>query len=211
TIVGVVRDANLRGIPENPTADPDLYFPFASGAQAFDVVLRTPGRPEDLAGAARAALGATDPRIAVYDVRPLERLVAEQLAPARFLSWLTGAFAVVAFLLALIGIYAVLAHAVRRRSHEIGIRAALGASRRRLFGLVVGQALALVGAGLGLGLVLSTAATRLLETRLFGVSAADPASYAVVAGLVLVAGLAASAVPAFRSLRVDPMVALRAE
>ncbi|MGE3191443.1 MAG: ADOP family duplicated permease, partial [Vicinamibacterales bacterium] len=70
TIVGVVRDANLRGIPENPTADPDLYFPFASGAQAFDVVLRTPGRPEDLAGAARAALGAADPRIAVYDVRP---------------------------------------------------------------------------------------------------------------------------------------------
>ncbi|MGE3274787.1 MAG: ABC transporter permease [Vicinamibacterales bacterium] len=211
TIVGVVADANLRGIPENPTADPDLYFPFTGGAQAFDVALRAAGRPEELAGAARAALTREDPRVAIYDVRPLEALVSEQLAPARFLSWLTGAFAVVAFVLALIGIYAVLAHAVRRRTHEIGIRAALGAGRANLLGMVVGQALGLVGAGLGLGLVIAASGARVLESRLFGISTVDPVSYLVVAALVLLAAVGASIAPAVRSLRVDPMVALRAE
>ena len=209
TIVGVVADANLRGIPRNPTADPDVYLPFSERAQSFAALLRTDGAPGALGPAAREALRRVDPQIAITTAETIEARVAEELAPVRFLSWLSGTFALLAFTLALIGIYAVLAHTVRRRAREIGIRTALGASRGAVVGLVVGQGMGLVAAGLAVGLILAVALSRMLETWLFGIGAVDPLSYALVAAACLGSAALASLVPAVRAARVDPMIALR--
>ncbi|MFP5378775.1 MAG: FtsX-like permease family protein, partial [Vicinamibacteria bacterium] len=178
-------------------------------AQGFAAVVRTDGRPEALTSAAREAVRRVDPQIAVTTAESIETRVAEALAPARFLSWLSGSFAVMAFLLAIIDIYAVLAHAVRRQQREIGIRAALGATRQGLVARVVGQGVMLVGAGLGAGLALAWGLSGILETWLYGVGQADPVSYASVALASLVAAVLASLVPAIRAVRVDPMVILR--
>ncbi|MGH9176803.1 MAG: FtsX-like permease family protein, partial [Vicinamibacterales bacterium] len=169
TIVGVVEEANLRGIPRNPTADPDLYFPFNQRARSFAVLLRTDGEPTTIAGAARAVMQQAEPGLAVFDVQSLETLVATQLAPARFLSWLTGAFAAIALTLAIIGIYGMLSYWVRRRTAEIGIRAALGANRSSLLSLVVGQALAMAAIGVGVGGALAAGLTRFIEAQLYAV------------------------------------------
>ena len=149
------KDANLRGIPRNPTADPDLFFPFNAASAVFAVLLRTEGEPAAVVGAARAAVQRAEPGVAIFNVQSLETLVATQLAPARFLSWLTGAFAAIALTLAVIGIYGMLSYWVRRRTAEIGIRAALGADRTRLLSLVVGQALVMAVIGVGLGAALA--------------------------------------------------------
>ncbi len=179
TIVGVVEDANLRGIPRNPTADPDLFFPFNARARGFAVLLRTDGDPAAVIGAARAALQRAEPGVAIFNVQSLETLVATQLAPARFLSWLTGAFAAIALTLAVIGIYGMLSYWVRRRTAEIGIRAALGADRTRLLSLVVGQALVMAVIGVGLGAALAAVLTRFIETQLYSVQPMDWVSFAV--------------------------------
>lgn len=209
TIVGVVDEANLRGIPRNPTADPDLYFPFNERARFFAALLRTEGDPASVAGAARATLQKAEPGVAVFNVQSLESLVATQLAPARFLSWLTGAFAVIALTLAIIGIYGMLSYWVRRRTAEIGIRAALGANRTRLLGLVVGQALAMAAIGVGLGAALAAGLTRFIETQLYAVQAMDWVSFGGTAAIMLTAALIASLAPALRALRLNPIAALR--
>jgi predicted permease len=209
TIVGVVDEANLRGIPRNPTADPDLYFPFNERARGFAVLLRADGDPVALAGPARAVVQQASPGVAVFNVQTLESLVARQLAPARFLSWLTGAFAIVALTLAVIGIYGMLSYWVRRRTSEIGIRAALGADRSRLLSLVVGQALTMAMVGVVLGALLAAGLTRLIETQLYAVQPMDWVSFAATAAVMLVAATAASVAPALRALRLNPIVALR--
>jgi predicted permease len=209
TIVGVVGEANLRGIPRNPTADPDLYLPFNQRARSFAVLLRTEGDPAAAAAAARAVVYRAEPGVAVFDVRPLDALVATQLAPARFLSWLTGAFAAIALTLAIIGIYGMLSYWVRRRTAEIGIRAALGANRGRLLGLVVGQALAMAAIGVGIGAVLAAGLTRFIEAQLYAVQPMDWLSFAGTAAVMLVAAGVASLAPALKALRLDPVVALR--
>jgi putative ABC transport system permease protein len=209
TIVGVVDEANLRGIPRNPTADPDLYFPFNQRARGFAVLLRTDGEPSALAGAARAAVQQAAPGVAVFNARALDSLVAAQLAPARFLSWLTGAFATVALTLAVIGIYGMLSYWVRRRTSEIGIRAALGANQSRLLSLVVGQALAMAAVGVLVGAILAAGLTRLIETQLYAVRPMDWVSFVVTAAVMLLAAMAASLAPALRALRLNPIVALR--
>ncbi|MCA1585594.1 MAG: FtsX-like permease family protein, partial [Acidobacteria bacterium] len=211
TIVGVVEDASLRGIPRNPTADPDLYYPFNERARSFAALLRTDGDPADLTAAARATLRRLDPQTVVVQAQTIDSRVSTQLAPVRFLSWLTGGFAIVALTLALIGIYALLAHAVRNRAREIGIRSALGAPRHALVKMVVGQGVALVAVGLAIGLVLAGVLSRGLQGWLFGVPAIDAASYSSVAAIVLIAAVAASVLPALRAVRIDPMVALRNE
>jgi predicted permease len=209
TIVGVVQEANFRGIPRNPTADPDLYFPFNDRARFFSALLRTDADPGALAGPARDVLRQAEGGVAVFGVRTLDSLVATQLAPARFLSWLTGAFAVIALTLAVIGIYGMLSYWVRRRTAEIGIRAALGANRQRLLALVVGQALIMAAIGVSLGAVLAAGLTRFVEAQLFAVQAMDWISFVGTAGLMLAAATIASLAPALRALRLDPIAALR--
>jgi len=210
TIVGVVEDANLRGIPRNPTADPDLFFPFNTRARNFAALLKTEGDPSAVASAARAAVQRTEPTVAVFNVQSLESLVATQLAPARFLSWLTGAFAAIAITLAIIGIYGMLSYWVRRRTAEIGIRAALGANRSRLLSLVVGQALMMALVGVGLGAALAAVLSRLIASQLYSVQPMDWVSFAATAGVMLIAAVVASLAPALRALRLNPIIALRA-
>jgi ABC-type antimicrobial peptide transport system permease subunit len=128
----------------------------------------------------------------------------------RFLSWLTGAFAAIALTLAVIGIYGMLSYWVRRRTAEIGIRAALGADRTRLLSLVVGQALVMAVVGVGLGAVLAAVLTRFIETQLYSVQPMDWVSFAATGAIMLTAATIASLAPALRTLRLNPIVALRA-
>jgi ABC-type antimicrobial peptide transport system permease subunit len=209
TIVGVVRETNLRGIPRNPTADPDMYLPFAETTRVFAVVMRADGEPSSVAGTAREALRRINPGVAVFNVRPLAELVDSQLSAAKFLSWVTGSFAVVAFALAIIGIFGTLSYWVRRRTAEIGIRAALGADRSRLLGLVVGQAMTLTAVGVVAGAVLAAVLSRFIQTQLYAVQPIDWISFAGTAAVMLVAALIASVAPAIRALRVNPIIALR--
>jgi putative ABC transport system permease protein len=209
TIVGVVAEANLRGIPRNPTADPDLYFPFNDRTRSFAVLLRTHVDPASVATAARDALKQAEPAVAIFGVRTIDTLVATQLAPARFLSWLTGSFATVALALAVIGLYGMLSYWVRRRTAEIGIRAALGADRTRLLSLVVGQAITMAVIGVTVGAVLAAFLTRYIETTLYAVQAMDWVSFLGTAAVMLLASIVASLAPALKALRLDPVVALR--
>ena len=209
TIVGVVNEANLRGIPRNPTNDPDLYFPFNDRTRSFAVLLRTHIEPASVAPAAREALKQAEPAVAVFQVRTIDTLVATQLAPARFLSWLTGSFATVALALALIGLYGMLSYWVRRRTAEIGIRVALGADRLRLLLLVVGQAVTMVVIGVTVGALLAAFLTRYIEASLFAVQAIDWVSFIGTAAIMLAASIVASLAPALRALRLDPVNALR--
>jgi predicted permease len=209
TIIGVVEETNLRGIPRNPTADPDLYFPFSQNARGFAVLLRTDGDPTAIAGAARSVIQQSAAGVAVFNVQSLESLVATRLAPARFLSWLTGAFAAIALTLAVIGIYGMLSYWVRRRTAELGIRTALGANRGTLLTLVVRQAITMAAIGVVLGATLAAGLTRFIESQLYAVQPMDWVSFGVTAAIMMAAAVLASLAPALKALRLDPLVALR--
>ena len=211
TIVGAVKDANLRGIPRNPTRDPDIFMPFNARARVFGVLLRTSGDPSSLARPASDVIRRRDAGAAMFNVRPLTELVAQQLAASRFLTWLTGVFAGTALTLAVIGIYGLLAYWVGQRTREIGVRAALGAGRGRLIGLVVGQGALLAAVGVVAGALAAAMLGRVVETQLYSIQPLDVASFSITAGVMIVTALMASLLPALRALRVDPISALRGE
>jgi putative ABC transport system permease protein len=141
----------------------------------------------------------------------MDQVIAESVAQRRFAMLLLAAFAGLALLLALVGIYGVMAYSVTERTHEIGIRSALGATRRQILELVLGQAMVFTAAGIGLGLLGAAALTRLLATLLFEVKPIDAVTFASVAVLLAFVALLACLIPARRAARVDPMVALRYE
>ena len=210
TIVGVLRDANLRGIPNNPTRDPDVFFPYTGRPAAFAVMLRA----DNVSGVANLAaeiLRRHDPGVAVFNVIELRNLVDLELAASRFLTWLTGVFAATALTLAIIRIYGLLAYGVGQRTREIGVRAALGAGRGQLMGLVVGQGVMLALVGVAAGGLAAAALGRFVENQLYSVQPLDIASFALTAGVMISTALVASLAPAMRALRVDPMTALRGE
>lgn len=211
TIVGVLKDANLRGIPQNPTRDPDIFLPFNTSARAFAVLLRSDADPASLARPAADVMGRREPGLATFAVQPLSDLVGRQLAASRFLTWLTGVFAATALMLAIIGLYGLLAYWVGQRTREIGVRAALGAGRGQLIALVVGQGVTLAVIGVIAGGLAAAGLGRFVETQLYAVSALDVVSFAVTAGVMIGTAFVASLVPAFRALRVDPITALRGE
>lgn len=211
TIVGVVRDANLRGIPQNPTRDPDIFLPFNAQARAFAVLLRTDGDPSALSRPASDLMSRREPGLATFAVQDLNALVDQQLAASRFLTWLTGVFAATALTLAMIGIYGLLAYWVGQRTREIGVRAALGAGRGQLLGLVVGQGVTLAAIGVAAGGLAAAGLGRFVETQLYAVRPLDVVSFAVTAGVMIGTAFFASLLPAFRALRVDPISALRGE
>ena len=211
TIVGVVKDANLRGIPQNPTRDPDIFLPFNAASRQFAVVLRTSGDPSMLARPAQDVIARREPGTAVFQVQTVDSFVEQQLSASRFLTWLTGVFAGTALTLAIIAIYGLLAYSVGQRTREIGVRAALGAGRGQLLGLVVGQGVTLAVIGVAAGGVAAAGLGRFVETQLYSVRPLDVMSYAVTAGVMIATAFIASLVPAFRALRVDPISALRGE
>ena len=210
-IVGVVGDAKQTDLAAAVT--PEFYQPFAQEPnRRVWLTLRT--ETENLAGlgaAIRRIVHEQDADVFVGNLRPMEFLLARNLAQPRFNMMLLGIFAAVAMILAAIGIYGVIAYSVAQRTREIGIRMALGAQRADMLSMVLRQSLSVVVIGLGLGLVAAFAATRLLASLLYGVGANDLFTYAAVVFLLGAAAFLASYIPARRAMKVDPMVALRYE
>jgi putative ABC transport system permease protein len=175
------------------------------------LVVRTRARPEALTAAAQRAVWQVEKNAVVSRVMTMNQLLSDATARQRFMLWLLGVFALVALLLTGVGVYGVLAYMVAQNTREIGIRMALGAETRAVLKLVVGHGMALTAAGVALGLVGAVAVTRVLKSWLFGVSATDPLTFAVIASLLMSVAMAACFVPARRATKVDPMIALRHE
>ncbi|HEX3560945.1 MAG TPA: ABC transporter permease [Pyrinomonadaceae bacterium] len=207
-IVGHVKDEGLEG-----ESRAQYYVPYAQNANAPNLFLavRAEGDPASLAPAVRGAIAGVDADLPVYRVTTMEQMVADSLAQRRFSMTLFGVFAALALALAVVGLYGVMSYAVAQRTHEFGLRMALGAQRRDILRMVVGQGLVLVGVGLAAGLVGALALTRVMSSLLYGVSATDPLTYAGIALLLAAVALLASYIPARRATKVDPMVALRYE
>jgi predicted permease len=188
---------------------PEKLMPLAADAVA--VVLRTEGDPTAVMGAVRSAVEEIDPREVVYNVQSMDEVVSNSFAARRLSMILLGVFAALALVLACVGIYGVISYLVGQRTHEIGVRMALGAQRGDVLRLVIGHGarMALIGVAIGIGAALGL--TRLMANQLFGVSAHDPLTFAGVAMLLIIVAVAACYIPARRALRVDPIIALRCE
>jgi putative ABC transport system permease protein len=208
TIVGVVGDVKRDGLEAE--APPEIYVPNPSDRihQSISLAVRTAGNPLDLVAAVRRQIYELEP---TSDVRMDAQQLAETLAPRRFQVWLSGVFAAVALVLATVGVYGVIAHSVSRRTHEIGIRMALGARPRDVLLLVVRQGMALALVGVFIGLAGALAVTRVLKGLLFELSVTDPPTYTLVAALMLGVAFLACYLPARGATKVDPMIALRQE
>jgi predicted lysophospholipase L1 biosynthesis ABC-type transport system permease subunit len=199
--------------------NPQLYFPYRSdkvpgllGQPPEQVyIVRAKSDPAPVIGALRAATHAIDMQVAIRDVTLTDTALARSIDGPRFNMALLTAFAGLALVLAAVGLAAVTSYAVAERTHEIGIRMALGAREGNVLGLVVKQAMATAVAGTALGVLGALAATRLLSTLIYGVAPRDPLTFVAVSALLLGVTLTASLVPARRATRVDPMEALRAE
>ncbi|MGH9839007.1 MAG: ABC transporter permease [Blastocatellia bacterium] len=217
-IVGVVADSKSNGLEEAPY--PGIYIPYQQRqatlveslvGRRVTLLARTASDPARSVAALRQALREIEPNQAVADVQPLTQVLAESIAPQRFRSALLSLFALVAVLLAGLGIYGVMNYTVAERTREIGIRVALGAETRDVLRLVLRQGLTLALLGVGFGVAAALALTRLMKTLLFGVSATDPLTFAGVALLLTAVALLACWIPARRATKVDPMIALRCE
>jgi predicted permease len=209
TVVGVINDAKEYSSEKEPPIA--VYYPFEQvAARNIYVVVRTTA-PLQMAGAITKEIQTVDPELAVFDVSSMEERLHDSLARRRFSMLLLGGFAAVALMLAAIGIYGVMSYSVNQRTHEIGIRMALGAQRTSILRLVIQQAMILVSVGIAIGLAGAFALTRVMSSLLYGVSATDLFTFIVVSVVLGSIALLASYVPARRATKVDPMVALRCE
>jgi len=214
-IVGVVGNVRHMGLDELPIAA--AYVPFLQDplskdyARSMTIVARTKSDPGAIAGALRAELTSMDKSVPVWAVKPMTEYLRDSLARRRFSMVLLSTFSGVALVLAAIGIYGVISYGVIQRTHEMGIRMALGAQRSDVLKLVLRQAMIVVFAGVGIGLVASWALTRLLKSLLFNVSVTDPLTFAAIGVLIILMALLACLIPAWRATKVDPLVALRYE
>jgi putative ABC transport system permease protein len=210
TIVGIVGDSHNVGLNEPPT--PLLYLPYDTFPLAFmGIVAKSSAGSGAVASIARSEVKAIDPEMPIDRIIPLHDLLDESIAEARFRTLLLSAFALMAVVLAAVGIYGLMSFSVVQRTREIGIRVALGARPRQVVMPVVREGLLLALTGVGLGVIGSIAATRLLATFLFGVPPGDPLTYVGVVLLLLTVALLATYVPSRRAAHVDPVTALRME
>jgi putative ABC transport system permease protein len=210
-IIGVVED--VRNYGSESLGRIKMYTPFGRNPlPRSTVAVRSAGiDPLTLIPAIKEELRAVNPNVPIYETATLESQLARQIAPRRFSTWLLGLFAMVALLLAAIGIYGVMSYTVTQRTREFGVRIALGAQKRDVLRLTIGQSMRLVLVGLGLGLLASLVLTRWLKSLLFGISAADPMTFAIISVMLVGVALLACYLPARRATLVDPMVALRYE
>jgi putative ABC transport system permease protein len=209
-IVGVVGDVKQGELAE--TAPPEMYTPFPQTPWPFlSFVVRTVGKASSMAGSMRAMVARLDPDQALGDLKPLAAYVDQSVATPRFTAALVGGFATLALVLAGFGLFSVMAYSVAQRRREIGIRMALGAQASNVRALVVSQAIRLGVVGLVVGLIGAFAATRVLDSLLFGVTATDPVTFGGVCATLVAVLLLAAYLPARRATRVDPMIALRTE
>jgi putative ABC transport system permease protein len=175
------------------------------------VVLRTEGDPTTVMGSVRRAVAEIDSREVVYNVQTMNEVVSNSFAARRLSMMLLGVFAALALVLACVGIYGVISYLVGQRTHEIGVRMALGAQRRDVLRLVIGHGTRMAVMGVAIGIVAALGLTRLMANQLFGVSAHDPLTFVGVGMLLIIVAVAACYIPARRAMRVDPMIALRHE
>jgi putative ABC transport system permease protein len=220
TVVGVARNA-ARGkwaaAPDEemylPLLQSRLYLERKGGPFSFLtlVVRTTTDEPAALAPSLRTAVWSVDGNVAVSEVQTMEEVVARATASPRFYVLLLGSFAAAALALAGIGIYGVMSYSVAQRRNEIGIRMALGAQPMHVMRLVMGEAVSVAAAGAAVGLVVAALLTRLMGGLLYGVAATDPLTFAGVCAVLALVALVATYVPARRAVRIDPLVALRAE
>ena len=210
-IIGVVADAKNRGLQDAP--EPELWVPYTmTGSGARGILVRTGPEPMTMMNAVRHEIWATDSNVALTLTGTLESFIAQfSYAGPRFGFLLMTVFGAIGLVLVTIGVYSVLAYTTARRTHEIGIRMALGAEKRDVLRLVIRVGVGLVGAGIVLGIIASLAVARVIATQLWGVSAYDPVTLTSVAALLLLTGIVACWIPARRASRVDPLIALRYE
>jgi putative ABC transport system permease protein len=210
-VIGVVADAKNRGLQDAP--EPEMWVPYTmTGSGARGVLVRTGPEPMTMMNAVRHEIWATDSNVALTFTGTLEQFIANfSYAGPRFGFLLMTVFGAIGLVLVTIGVYSVLAYTTARRTHEIGIRMALGAEKRDVLGLVIRMGVGLVGAGVVLGIIASLAVARVIATQLWGVSAYDPITLTSVSALLLITGIVACWIPARRASRVDPLIALRYE
>jgi putative ABC transport system permease protein len=210
TIIGVAGDVRHFGLDTEPR--PMVYYSTVEvGGQGSTVVWRSAVDPSSHVAAIRDIVRRLDPTVPIYDVQSLPDLLSVSLAPRKFNMYLLAIFAAVAVLLAAIGLFGLMAYLVSQRTREIGVRLVLGADRGAIFRLILGRGLALASIGVAIGVVGAFSLTRAMQRLLFGVSAADPATFVAVPALLVVVALVACYVPARRAMQVDPATALRAE
>ncbi len=213
TIVGVVSD--IRNVGPFAEPAPEVYYPYdvaSPSTSRYAIVVRSrSGEPAALEAAVRTAIHAVDPGAAISRMMPMNDVIAESLGQPRFYLALLGVFAVVAIVLAVAGLYGVMSYTVIERTREIGIRSALGSPAPRIVALVARQGAAVVGLGVLIGILGGAATTRWLTGMLYGVSAGDPRAWAFAIFALVGAGLTAAVLPARRAIRVDPLIAMRAE
>ena len=217
TVVGMVADERHNGV--TGVVKEKFYVPHSqwhiatagSLVRGGFLVVRTTGDPMRVAGPVRNEIRAMDPNLPVANIRPMTEVVSTSLATPRLTGFLMGTFAAIALTLAAVGIYGVLAYLVARRTHEIGIRLAVGADRMQVLMLVLKQGLTLAGGGIVIGVVAALLLTRLMQSVLYQVRPSDPWTFVTVSFALVAIALLASALPAFRATRVSPVIALRTE
>jgi putative ABC transport system permease protein len=209
-VVGVVAHVKNYGVDQESRVETYLPYP-QSPVNAFTLVVRTKVEPTSLTSALRDAVRRADPDIPIFSVRTMEQIVSDNVASRRLAVVLLGVFAGLAMLLAAVGLYGVMSYNVAQRTHEIGIRMALGAQPGDVLRLVVRQGMMMALLGVAIGLAGSLALTRVVKTLLFQVSATDPATFAGISSLLVVVTVLATYIPARRATRVDPVIALRYE
>ncbi len=210
TIVGVVGNIRQESLTDN--AAPELYLPFSQmSLNGMTLLVRTTSNPLNLVPAVRNEVLAIDRNQPIFDVKTLDQRVNDAVAVSRSLMLLLGSFALLALVLGAVGIYGIVSYSVTQRTHEIGIRMALGARAGNVLGLIMKNGLTLVLTGIAIGIAGAIALTRFLTTLLFGVTPTDSVTFVVVSVVFFVIAIIASLIPAIRATRVDPLIALRYE